>query len=139
LLPLALSVSVGNPAQNEQPGACVTQEEQSVLLKELGSPPVAMRNAECGTLLELLAAGLLGDVVEHQVGDGRQALTGVLVAIPLGVHAAQGFDLRDQRLSLIDRMPLVLVLSLAMILDWSQILIMALKSASRGFPCFCLK
>ena len=72
-----------------------------------------MRNAECGTLLELLAAGLLGDVVEHQVGDGRQALTGVLVAIPLGVHAAQGFDLRDQRLSLIDRMPLVLVLSLA--------------------------
>jgi hypothetical protein len=112
----------------------VTQEEQSVLLKELGSPPVAMRNAESGTLLELLAAGLLGDVVEHQVGDGRQALTGVHVAIPLGVHAAQGFDLRDQRLSLIDRMPLVLVLSLAMILDWIQIFNYGIKECQRRIP-----
>jgi hypothetical protein len=69
--------------------------------------------------------------VEHQVGDGRQALTGVLVAIPLGVHAAQGFDLRDQRLSLIDRMPLVLVLSLAMILDWIQIFDYGIKECKQ--------
>jgi hypothetical protein len=49
----------------------VKPEEQSVLLKELGSPPVAMCSAERGTLLVLLAAGVLGDVVEHQAGNDR--------------------------------------------------------------------
>ena len=43
-------------------------EEQPVLLKELGSSPVAMCSAERGSLLVLLAAGALGDVLEHQAG-----------------------------------------------------------------------
>jgi hypothetical protein len=70
----ALGVGVVDPTQDNQPRAGVKPEEQSVLLKELVSSPVAMRSAERGSLLVLLATGVLGDVLEHQAGDGRQAL-----------------------------------------------------------------
>ena len=62
-----------------------------------------MLSPQGGSLLKLLAAGILGDVVEHQPGDRRQVLAGGLAVIPLGILAAEGFHIRDQRLQLIEK------------------------------------
>lgn len=64
-------------------------EKEPVLLKELGPVPVALLRAEGGTLAVLFAAGVLGNVVEHQAYHRRQALTGVFAAVTLRILTAQ--------------------------------------------------
>ena len=79
-----------------QPSVSPGVTAQAVLLEELGTAPMPVRSTQGGSLLKLPAGRILGDVMEHQTGDGCQAFAGVLSAVALRILAAEGFHLVDQ-------------------------------------------
>lgn len=62
-----------HPPQNDHSRSLITEKE-AVLLKELGPVPMAVLRAEGGTLAVFVAAGVLGDVVEHPTHHRSQRL-----------------------------------------------------------------
>ena len=86
-----------------QPSVSPGVTAQAVLLKELGTAPMPVRTPQGGSLLKLPAGRILGDVMEHQTGDGCQAFAGVLSAVALRILAAEGFHLVDQGVQMIQK------------------------------------
>src|SRR5690606_19921695 len=80
----------------------VVAEEQPVLLEELGPEPVLVLVPERVALAVLRPRGVLRDHVERQLGDGRQALGGILLGVADRVLALKRLDLRGQGVKLVE-------------------------------------
>lgn len=60
-----------NPNEHDHLRVGVKAKEQPLLLEELRPAPVAILVAQGSTMLEILAGGVRGDIVENQPGYRR--------------------------------------------------------------------